>query len=91
MARLKQVKVSDVLLCDLLTVGNEAHVRCIEGLPEGTKPAGVWVTRQDRWAHRVSLIYEHASFDDVPDGVEPPEIRVVFETIGHTDSEPQGS
>ena len=80
MARLKQVKCSDVLLRDFLTQGFEGHMRCLEGLPEGAEPAGMIVPIPHQ-SFIVGLLYEHESFEDVGPGEPIPELEVVFERI----------
>jgi len=80
MTRLRQVQCSDVLLRDFLTQGFDGRLRCLEGLPEGAKPAGVIVPIPHQ-SFIVGLLYEHESFEDVAPGEPIPVLRVEFGRI----------
>jgi hypothetical protein len=60
-----RVTVSMKLIMDLLTTGNEVHIRVIEGLPEGTKFAYMMPSLE---YGRMELVVEHESFPELRNG-----------------------
>ena len=82
MTRIKQVKMTDELLGDLLTEDRRTMVDCVVGLPEGARLFGfVWEYNEPLQDMVIGLVYEHESFEDIADYEPIPVIPVEFETI----------
>jgi hypothetical protein len=62
--RYVRVQVSGTILTDVFTTGFESHVKCLDGLPEGTKFA---YSLPDSY-YGISIVVEHESFPEVEDG-----------------------
>lgn len=66
--RIRRVKMSGVILLQIMTEGNEIRTKCIKGLPEGARFVYCIPTHE----YILDLVVEHSSFDEVPDGAEIP-------------------
>lgn len=51
---------------------------CTEGLPEGAQFRGM--EYRAKWGGLFELVFEHDSFEDIPQGAVLPEIRVEYRT-----------
>lgn len=72
------IPVSIELFETLITEGCETKVRCIKGVPKGAKMVNSFY---DGYRQTAILVYEHHSFDDVPEGGEIPIGITEMETI----------
>ena len=60
----------------LFTQGKEAHLKCVEGLPENAEWVGEYF---DNITCRVFFIFRHESFEPIPPHLMLPELRIVTE------------
>jgi hypothetical protein len=56
------------ILIDMVTKGAEHHIKCIEGLPEGTMFR--YATNEPLFG--IAIVVEHQSFKDLKEGDEIP-------------------
>lgn len=66
--RYRRVRIDSSILIHLITKGNEVHVKCLDGLPKGTKFAYV----VPHFDYTIWIVVEHEFFDDLKEGQEIP-------------------
>ncbi len=81
--RYKKVLIHGKLFVDFCTAGFETHVKCVQGLPEGTR----FAYAIPETAYGIWIIVEHESFPLLNDGELIPiadsgtENMIIFEDI----------
>ena len=72
------IPVSHSLLKGQITEGYVTAAICKKGLPKGAVFVRSWY---DVYRDIVHLVYEHPSFDEVPEGEPPPQFHIEFEGL----------
>jgi len=78
MARLVRVPVSIALWQEIMTDGYKCCMKCIDGLPSSAELVN---TYYDGSAQTVYLIFQHDSFDRLPEGGAIPNFIPTFQKL----------